>query len=235
MLRKEKFISGEHYHIYNRTILNTPRFKNNKNCARLAQAFLLANSTRSTQAFQFLRNHPTADFKESLKIAQEGEKLVDVLCYAIMPDHYHLLIRERKECGISSFIHKCNISIAKYINIKNNSSGPIFESLFKSKHISSNEYLLHLSLYIHLNPLDFLEGKNWRNHGIKNWESAKKNIMNYPWSSSRAFLSGEYDDQILSGTEIISKQFKNATEYELFLKEWSEGSIDFVRDILIER
>jgi putative transposase len=234
MLRKEKFILGEYYHIYNRTILNTPRFRNSKNCARLIQAFLLANSTQSMQAFQFLRNHPEAALEDALKISQEGTKLVDVLCYTIMPDHYHLLLKEREENGITSFIHKCNISVAKYINIKNNSSGPIFESLFRSKNISTNEYLLHLSLYIHLNPLDFLEGRNWREHKIKNWQSAMKNLIDYPWSSLKFFLDKKYDDRILSGTDIILEQFKGKTEYESFLRTWSEESFAFIDNVIIE-
>lgn len=139
-----------------------------KNCDRLIQAFLLANSTQASRAFQFLRDNKNASIEDALKITRGGEKLVDVICYAIMPDHYHLLLREKLERGITSFIHRCNISIAKYINTKTERHGPLFESLFKSKHISTNYYLLHLSLYIHLNPLDFLVGKQWREHKIKN-------------------------------------------------------------------
>ncbi|MFH1956267.1 MAG: transposase, partial [Patescibacteria group bacterium] len=119
MLRKEKFVPNEYYHIYNRTIFNMSEFKDTRSAERLAQAFLIANSTESTRAFQFLRNHQDATIEDALRIAKEGEKLVDILCYVIMPDHYHLLLKEIKENGISNFIHKCNISVAKYINIKN--------------------------------------------------------------------------------------------------------------------
>ncbi|MBU1159697.1 transposase [Patescibacteria group bacterium] len=233
MLRKEKFVPNEYYHIYNRTIFNISQFKDTKSAERLAQAFLIANSTESTRAFQFLRNHQDATIEDALRIAKEGEKLVDILCYVIMPDHYHLLLKEIKENGISNFIHKCNISVAKYINIKNDRSGPLFESLFKSKHIATNEYLLHLSLYIHLNPLDFLVGKYWREHKIKNWNLSQKKLLNYPWSSLKAFLYKNYEDRIVSGTEIILNQFKDRKEYESFLQEWSEESISKINDIII--
>lgn len=234
MLRKEKFAPGEYYHIYNRTLFNTPVFKNSKNCNRLMQAFLLANSTQSSQAFQFLRDNQNTTIENVLEIAKKGDQLVDVICYVIMPDHYHLLLREKIEGGITGFIHKCNISVAKYINTKTERRGPLFESLFKSKHISTNDYLLHLSLYIHLNPLDFLVDKQWREHKIKNWNQIKNKLINYPYSSLKTFLDKKHEDKIISGTEIITDQFKDTKEYESFLRDWSEESLDQINDFLIK-
>lgn len=236
MLRKEEFVPGQYYHIYNRTVFNLPEFKNIKSAERLIHAFLLANSDVSTSAFRFLRNNPFATIKDAWEIIEDSKKLVDVLCYVIMPNHYHLLLKERVDGGISSFVHKCNISIAKYINTKKERKGPLFESLFKSKHISTNEYLLHLSLYIHLNPLDFLKGKAWRAHGSKNWTEAKKKLLDYPWSSLRTFLDKSCEDKVLSGTEIISGQFENSREYERFLRDWSIGDTVKLedRDVFID-
>ena len=234
MLRKEKFAPDEYYHVYNRTLFNTPAFKDVKNCDRLAQAFLLANSTRSTQAFQFLRNNQNATIKDAFKIAKDGDRVVDVICYVIMPDHYHILLKEKIEGGITSFMHKCNISVAKYINTKTERRGPLFESLFKSKHIATNDYLLHLSLYIHLNPLDFLFGKQWREHKIKNWNQIKNKLINYPYSSLKNFLNINHEDKIISETEIITGQFKDVKEYESYLREWSEETLDIINDFTID-
>lgn len=234
MIRKEKFVPGEYYHVYNRTLANTFIFNDNKNCERLMQAFLLANSTKSTGAFQFLRNNPDATINDALEIARKGEKLVDVLCYTIMPDHYHLLLMEKSENGISKFIHKCNMSVAKYVNIKTDRRGPLFESVFKSKYISTNNYLLHLSLYIHLNPLDFLVSKQWREHKIQNWDKIKNKLIGYPHSSLKSFLDKNHDDKIISGTEIITDQFKDSKEYEEFLREWSEENKNTINDAIID-
>lgn len=157
MLRKEKFVPNEYYHIYNRTLFNIPAFKDARNCDRLMQAFLLANSTKSSQAFEYLRNNskpsePTTvvgSMDKALEIARSGEKLVDVLCYAIMPDHYHILLKENIENGISSFIHKCNISIAKYINTKLERRG-LFLRVFLNQSIlqQMNIYFIFLFIYI---------------------------------------------------------------------------------------
>ncbi len=233
-MRKETFIPGEYYHVYGRVLFNAPEFKNSKNAQRLIQAFLLANSTKSSESFQHLRNNENTSFKQSCEIAQSGEKLTDILCYVIMPDHYHLLLRERIENGISRFIHKCNISIAKYINIKNNRRGPLFENRFNAKRVSTNDYLLHLSLYIHLNPLDFLIGREWRENKLKNWPLAKKKLLSYPWSSLKAFLQDDYSDPVISKTEIIRQQFDNHLDYENFLKEWSKNSSEKLTEILID-
>ena len=234
MIRKEKFAPGEYYHVYNRTILDILVFKNSSNCKRLLQAFLLANSTQASRAFQFLRDNKDAPIEEALKIARSGEKLVDVICYTIMPNHYHLLLKEKLEGGITSFIHRCNISVAKYINTKMERKGPLFEGLFKSKHVTTNDYLLHLSLYIHLNPLDFLEEKQWREHKIKNWKQIKDKLTNYPYSSLKSFLNNNYEDKIISEKEIVIGQFNSTEEYENFLREWSEEKLDTIKDLIID-
>ena len=148
-----------------------------------------------------------------------------------MPDHYHLLIREIKERGITEFIRKSNISIAKYVNKTKERRGTIFEGLFKSKHIDSNEYLRHLSLYIHLNPLDFIAGKYWREHKLENWSKHKGRLLNYPWSSLSFFLNNIPND-IISGHEIIISQFKNSGDYEFYLKSWTNDFID--SDLFLE-
>ena len=225
---------GEYYHIFSRTILNIPEFKDYSNAKRLYLAFLISNSTKSSGAFELLRKNKDVSLNEILKITEDGKKLVDILCYVIMSDHYHLLLREREENGITNFILKCNTSIAKYINIKNERRGPLFESRFKSKHIDSNEYLLHLSLYIHLNPLDFLVGKGWREHSLKNWSSVKSKLLDYQWSSLKHFLDITQKNPVISGIEIIKKQFDNEKDYENFLKDWSIESMDKIGDIILE-
>lgn len=232
-MRKETFVPEEHYHIYSRVLFGAPEF-NNKNASKLKQAFILANSTKSKESFEYLKSNKDASFEKAIEIAKEGKKLVDILCYTIMPDHYHLLLHEVEEKGISKFIHKCNVSIAKYINIKNDRRGPLFENRFNAKHVNTNEYLLHLSVYIHLNPLDFLIGREWRENKLKDWPLAKKKLLDYPWSSLKAFLDNNYNDQVISNNEIITQQFTNKNDYELFLRDWSEETRDKIADFLID-
>lgn len=222
---REKFVPGEYYHIYSRIILNTPEFKDNQVAERLALIFLVANSMKSSEIFQYLRNNNNSPQEKILEIVRQGEKIIDILCYSIMPDHYHLLLREKKENGIYRFMHKCNTSIAKYINVKKDRVGPLFESRFKAKHVDSNVYLLHLSAYIHLNPLDFLIGKTWREHKIRDWNSARKKLLGYPWSSLEFYINENSKNPIISGANIIKKQFVNNQDYESFMRDWAEEEL----------
>ncbi|MEW5908143.1 MAG: transposase [Patescibacteria group bacterium] len=233
-IRKEKFHPGEYYHIYSRTVLKVPEFKDYGNAKKLAQTFLVANSTNSTKTFDYIRKNINPPFQKIMDMVSKGDKLVNILCYSIMPDHYHLLLEELREEGITDFIRKCNTSIAKYINIKTDRSGALFESKFKSKHIDSNNYLLHLSVYIHLNPLDFLSGREWRFNKMKNWENEKNKLLNHPWSSIRFFLDKNYNDEIISGTEIITEQFKDKKDYEFYLKDWSMDSLEIISDLVLD-
>jgi putative transposase len=230
-MRKEKFVPNEYYHIYNRTIFNIPEFKEPENAKKLLNSFLIANSTKSGEAFLFLRNNKNAKINDALKITKQGQKLVDVLCYVIMPAHYHLLLKERQENGIINFVHKCDISISKYINIKKERKGSLFEGRFSSKHINSDEYLVHLSVYIHLNPLDFLVGKNWREHKLKNWLKAKNKLLAYQWTSLKSYISN-IKDPVISGQKIIMDQFDTKSGYEQYLKNWSKESSSKIEDLL---
>lgn len=233
-MRKDAFVPNEYYHIYNRVMFSMPEFRVSKNADRLEQAFLLANSTKSAEAFQFLRNNKDASLKDAIEITKQGNKLVDVLCYSIMPDHYHLLVKEIQENGIVNFVRKCDISISKYINISQDRKGPLFESFFKSKHVSTNEYLIHLSVYIHLNPLDFISGKEWRQHKLKNWTNVKNNLLKYKWSSLKSFLNPSEENKIISGQQIILDQFNTGENYESFLRDWSEESMTAINTVVIE-
>src|SRR3989339_449021 len=235
MNRKIPFVVGEYYHTYNKTVFGINEFSDRDNAYKLAQTFLLANSTTSSQAFDYLRNDRHPMLKNAIEIKNSGEKLTDILCYVIMPNHYHLLLREIKEGGITDFLRRSSTSIAKYINTKKETRGPLFEGNFKSKHIDSNTYLLHLSLYIHLNPLDFITNNNWRENKMEDWGNIFKKLTDYRWSSLRSYLNDNDTastsdfDAIISGEKIIKNQFNDLGNdndygnYGNFLKEWATG------------
>ncbi len=215
----------EYYHVYNRTVLKIPEFGDSKNADRLKLTFLAANSTISNKAFDYIRNtnHPNVD--HIMDILVGGDKLTDVLSYVIMPTHYHILLNEKRDGSIRDFIHKTNTSIAKYINTKKERKGPLFEGRYKIEHVDSNEYLLHLWRYIHLNPLDFILGRSWRKGKLKNWKLVLSKLEKYQWSSLDYFLKNK-KDPIISGAEIIKDQFKDLNSYTKFLREWTDDGFN---------
>lgn len=93
------------------------------------------------------------------------EYLVEIIAYCIMPTHIHLILCQLKDEGISIYMKNLLNSYTRYFNIKNNRKGPLWQGRFKSILIQTDEQLLHLTRYIHLNPTsDNLVDKpeNWK-------------------------------------------------------------------------
>lgn len=129
-----------------------------------------------------------------------SKKIVEIVCYALMPNHFHFLLKQVKDCGISEFISKLSNSYTKYFNTKNRRIGPILQGDFKAVYIESNEQLLHVGRYIHLNPLVGF---------------VTKNIETYKWSSYPEFVKS-LDNNICEKAIVLS-QFKSRDDYKKFV------------------
>lgn len=145
-MRKISFVNGEFYHIYNRGTDKRIVFPENEDLDR----FLI-----SMQYFN--RQKPVGSIFEFSFIAPKllggrTTKLVDIICYCLNPNHFHFILRQRIDGGISEFMKRLG-GYTRYINIKYKRTGVLFQGKFKSKHINSNNYLLHASAYVNLNNL----------------------------------------------------------------------------------
>lgn len=129
-----------------------------------------------------------------------NKKIVDIVCYCLMPNHFHILLRQKRDGGITEFTSKLSNSYTKYINIKNNRVGPLFQGNFKAVHVETNEQLLHISRYIHLNPLV---------------SYVARDLDNYKWSSYPEFVS--FIGSEVCDKKIILDQFKSPEEYKRFV------------------
>ncbi len=202
-MRTCSFIVGEFYHIYVHSIADYRIFPNEKDYQRFLTLIFSANSANSI---------PRLDRSVDLNLVWDiiagkinlGKPLVDIICFCLMPTHFHLLIKENLDGNISKYLHKILVSHAKYINLKYERRGHLFESNFHSRHINDNNYLLKVSSYIHKNPKDL---KHWKN---------RENF--YPWSSYQDYFSKNRWQHLLK-KEIIENQFKNPQEYKNFVEE----------------
>jgi len=88
-----------------------------------------------------------------ISFSQGKEKLVQIIAYCIMPTHFHLILKQLKEKGISIFMRNILNSYSHYFNIKHKRKGPLWESRFQNKFVETDEQLLHLTRYVHLNPV----------------------------------------------------------------------------------
>lgn len=149
---------------------------------------------------------------------------VSILCYCLMPNHFHFLLRQDTEVPITTFMLRLGTSYAKYFNIKYEEVGSLFQDRFKAKLIETDEYLLQLSRYIHRNPKEVLPSTP----GVE--------LASYPWSSYSAYVNG-IKNELVDSTFILnyfaknnpSKDYKNFVEYDL-----QKEDLDSISDLLIE-
>jgi len=187
---------GEYFHIYNRGNAKEKIFVEEQDffffLMRLKQNLFPDQEDRGQSRLQSL---PPDSFS--------------VVCYCLMPNHFHFLMRQNTDLPISKLLLKLCTSYSMYFNKKYNRVGHIFQDQFKQVWIGDNEYLTWLSAYIHQNP---------KVAGLAN------NIKKYPWSSYLDFI-GERNDS-LCRKEIILSQFNSVRDYENFVSD----SFDIIKN-----
>lgn len=191
--RKAKFVEGEYYHVYNRGTEKRSIFNNLDDLSRFLRSLNEFNNLEPIGSI----------FENSFVRDKKKKKLVGIVCYALNPNHFHLLLTPLAENGIEKFMQRLGTGYTMYFNNKYKRKGNLFQGVFKSVHIDSNEYLLHLSVYINLN-------NKVHQLGGETSKLSKTSFKNY-FSVEKDFLLGD--------TSIITEQFKNAKEYKKFAEE----------------
>ena len=132
-----------------------------------------------------------------------------------MPNHFHFILHQLQENGLLQFIAKICNGYVKAVNLEQERSGHLFEGKYKLKLIDDNGYLLHLSRYIHLNPVRaglVSRPEDWR------------------YSSCREFY--DIDSEKFVHKEIVLSQFGNAKEYRKFVEEYRPEDQDRIKKFL---
>ena len=196
MANREKIAIGEYYHICNRGV--DKRLVTTSN----------ADSDRFIQSLEFFNSKkPVLSLREVISIDKNiklNDPLVEIICYCLNPNHYHLLLKEINEGGISEFMKRLGGGYTWYFNNKHKRSGALFQGVFKSVHIKSNEQLLHTSVYVSLNS---------KVHKISGETAGKVR------SSWEEYMGKTNRNICKKG--IILKQFKSKKDY----KEFAEISL----------
>lgn len=211
------FSTGYFYHIYNRGVEKRDIFLTPSDYKRFQET--LEYYRLSPQPMKF------SDFKRSkssnrLKLKDQTE-VVRILCYCLMPNHFHLLVQQTEELGITQVMRKVSDSYTKYFNTKYERVGPLLQGAFKAKLIESEEYLLQLSKYIHRNslPLKMWEGKVYPYSSYKNYVSGEPHAFcdvnfigsyfsqNNPYLSYQSFVEEDELDNQLTSDLMIDEDF----------------------------
>ncbi len=155
MRRKNELVTGSIYHIISRSIAGYRIFNNPSDYDRMVGTVIYYQQEKpecKLSHFIYQRNNQHISLANSIEVA-ENNKIAEIIAYCVMPTHIHLVLRQCKTNGISTMISKCLNSYTKYFNLKHKRNGPLWESRFKNVLVETDEQLIHLTRYLHLNPV----------------------------------------------------------------------------------
>ena len=204
-MRLIRITPGEYYHIFNRAVNKQVIFHDTSDYFRF---LFLTLYFQSPIIFQQL-GRKVKEFVQSraLDSVEEDEiikkRRVELVAFCIMPNHFHLIVKELDEGGIAAYMQRVLTSYSKYYNTKYQKSGHVFQGPYRAVHIADDRQLLHLSAYIHRNPRE-----------ISKWF---KKEDQYIWTSYQAFIDENRWGNLIM-PDIVIGQFKDKAEYENFVK-----------------
>lgn len=214
------------YHVFNRGVEKRDIFQDSGDRVRFVHGMYVFNSTLSSE-------NADRSFDETMndivsRSSERGrERLVDIHGWCLMNNHYHLLLSERQDKGITQFVRRLNIGHAKFFNEKYKRSGYLFQGRTKKVPIVNDSHLAHILHYIHLNPLDMLTGAaDWRERAIKSHKSASEYLLEYRWSSLLDYC-GKHNFPSILTKNFFGDYFR--TDYKTaFLKYLKQIEVDKV-------
>ena len=219
--RKVPLATGEIYHVFNRGIDRRPTFTDKREYQRAILAIKFYRFVKPPLKLSRLLSLTNDESVNILQSLGKGRLLVEIISFCLMPNHYHFLLRQKTERGISQFISQLQNSYTRYFNTKNERIGPLFLDQFKTVRIESDEQLLHVSRYIHLHPYSSFVTK-----GLED-------LIIYPWSSFPEYLQRQEGfcdkDEVLSffkSSELYKKFVLDQADYQRKLDQIKHLTID---------
>lgn len=223
--RKVVLAPGEIYHVFNRGVASLPIYLNTRGYLRfldLVDYYRFSNTPFSFSQLMSLQNEEGEKILAGLK--KENTIHAEILVYCLMPNHFHFLLKQITDKGISIFMRNLQDSYAKYFNIKNERAGPLFQSMFKAVRIESDEQLLHVSRYIHLNPSTA-------------YIVEPENLEDYKWSSLNSYLDKNFNSVgYFVNPEIVLSFFKKREDYKKFILDQAsyQRELDKIKHLVLE-
>jgi putative transposase len=216
MSRRAIFAPGEFYHIYNRGTEKRKIFLNHRDYERFLTLLYLANG-----------EHPVDVKRQGSALSElltrdRGKKLVDICAYCLMPNHFHLIIKEVEDGGISKFMQKLITGYTMYFNKTHERNGALFQGKFKSEHINEDRYMLYLIAYVHLNPVKLCDPK-WKENGIADRRRSEKFLDNYTYSSYLDYCGRERLEKTIISMESLPSYTSTPKNFRSSITQWLNG------------
>jgi putative transposase len=223
MTRNISIQVDEWYHCYNRGVDKRVVFLDEIDYERFLSMLYLANDT-SALNMRDIYKYKGSTFVERLNLTRQ-ERLVDIGAYCLMPNHFHLLIKETREGGISLFMQKLATGYTMYFNACNDRTGALFGGRFKTKHVVDDRYFKRLINYIHANPIELVE-RGWKAGIILDPHACSEQIATYRYSSFTDYQKDRIESRILE-LDSVKDLYEGALTTSA--KEVMEESLIFIQ------
>lgn len=200
-------VSGQFYHVFNRGVARQPTFLNKRDYEQALLAlsyYRYRNLPVRLSRFKELSLYDQQDILRTLE--NKDELLVKIISFVLMPNHFHFLLQQVQENGIARFIGQFSNSYTKYLNIKNDRVGSVFQGVYKAVLVETDEQLIHVSRYIHLNP-------------VASFVVKEEDLFYYPWSSLPDYLKGRSN---LVWAKPVLGHFHSIEEYKKFVLDQAD-------------
>ncbi|MCG2711522.1 MAG: transposase [Candidatus Omnitrophica bacterium] len=181
---QKKLYTDKIYHVFSKSIFKFKIFRNTEEFDRMRELIWFYKREKPVIRYSSFLELINKDsfYKHNLS---DNRDLVEIIAYCIMPTHIHLVLKQVIDKGISTFLSNALNSYTRYFNFKIKRKGPLWESRFKSVSVDTDEQLLHLTRYVHLNPVTARlvdAPKDWKYSSYKEFlqeRTGEKSICNY--------------------------------------------------------
>ena len=179
--RSVQLVADEWYHCYNRGTDKRKICMGKDDYERMLALLCACNSVEPIHVSNYEEGYRSKSLMDVMRL-ERTHRLVDIGAYSLMPNHFHLLLRESAPAGITSFMRKFGTAYTMYFNIRYKRTGVLFQGTFKAKHVDTGSYFERVFNYIHANHAELYEPK-WKMGVIRNRPEIKKKLVQYRYSS----------------------------------------------------
>ncbi len=247
MLRP-KFFKNEIYHIYNRGVDKRNVFLDDFDHLRFIHDLFEFNDIAAAPSINARVGRQKSEYimaSDLIKyvevrlphIKRKPRKLlVEILCFCLMDNHFHLMIRPLVEGGVTKFMRKLGTGYTNYFNLKYERAGALFQGKFKAVHLKDDAHFLYLPFYIHFNSLDF-KFPEWREGKLRNPKAAIEYLKNYRWSSLPDYIGTKNFPSVTQRDFLnttLGEPDKHKKAVEKWLKNMDLSTIENFKNINLE-
>lgn len=219
--RKAPIVTLEIYHVFNRAVAGVPIFSSTKDFLRfldLINYYRFKDTPVSFSQFKQIEKEQREEIFD--KLVKRNNPQVEILAFCLMDNHFHFLLKQKLDLGIVKLVSNLQNGYAKYFNIKTERTGPLFQPMFKSVRVVTDEQLLHVSRYIHLNP-------------STGYLVEIKDLESYKWSSLLSY-TGEGKYPFVSTELILGLMSKKKYREFVFDQAEYQRELGKIKHLLLE-